>query len=289
MSDRAVELRLSPVGALVLAYDSTETPSAFRPPRVYTATALRSWQVDADINVWVNDPDRDERALDALRVDWLAGSAADLAKCRYRFGLTFGHGLPYFMIQIGCDRLESFAGEQPLSLQDWAGQYAAWWREWSRRQDPKRRDPDAADQPVLKPAVDPSSSPIHEWPGEPVAEWEPTDTPPELLAAIAAWCEAQFRPVSYDWGVRFYARQVDSWWAEGKRAGVTVRGIEDGRPGTSAECVHQFLLRRKSSGWVAEPLSRGWPPYGSAPERPANEKPWLLRWRSGEVLSRRRS
>ncbi len=130
------------------------------------------------------------------------------------------------MILIGCDRLESFAGEQPLSLQDWAGQYSAWWREWSRRQDPERRDPDAADEPVLEPAVDPPSSPIHQWPGEPVAEWEPTDTPPELLAAVGAWCEAQFRPVSYDWGNRFYGRQVDSWWAEGKRAGVTVRGIE---------------------------------------------------------------
>ena len=94
-----------------------------------------------------------------------------------------------------------------------------------------------------------------------------------------------------EWG-KGYARQVDGWWAEGRHAEVAVRGVEhildEGGTGRNVEAVWTFRLRSGPAGWVIRSWQQGWPPYGSAPARPAEEKPWLGRWQAGRVLCERR-
>jgi hypothetical protein len=301
ITEPTVRLVVSGVSALAVAYDGTCRPSEFAPTRSLTAADLRGWDCGAEPYAWVNAPAQDERLLDALRVDWFAGAAGDVPSCAYRLGLSFGHGFPSLWVLIGGAKLEAFAGRDPLPLDLWAEQYNAWWGGWRRHWAGKGKDPDpdavgVAEDLAIPAAVDAPLPADYPWPDEPVVEWEPTDAPADLLAALAGWFEAEAaRPRgSFDLHERFYARQVDSWWMEGKRAAATIRGVEHRPPvgeyaASNVECVQACLLRRSASGWVVQPLSRSWPPYGSAPARPAREKPWLGRWKSGAVLSERRA
>jgi hypothetical protein len=298
--DPTVRVAVSGVTALAVAYDATARPSEFVPPRLLTTTDLRDWPCGEEPFVWVNDAGCEARFLDALRVDWSAGTAADLSACAHRVGLEFGTPVPHLSLLVGGAKLEAFFGNDPLPLDLWADRYGAWWGGWRRRWDATDETPDAppaAEDTFIPAGVDPPLPPDYRWPDEPVVAWEPTDAPADVLAALARWFEdeAAKPPGAPGFDQRFYARQVDWWWVEGRRAGAAVRGVEHSpgegrkRRGRNTESVQEFLLRRAPGGWAVQPLSRGWPPYGSAPARPAAEKPWLGRWKSGTVLSERKS
>jgi hypothetical protein len=301
IADPTVRVRVSGVTALAVAYDATCRPSEFTPSRLLTTTDLRGWPCGSDVLVWVNSPGRDERLLDALRVDWFAGAAGELPACAQCLGISFGYTFSSLSILIGGAELEAFAGDDPLPLDLWADQYSAWWTGWRRHWDAKKQNPGAAPAPVAEDlaipvGVDPPLPADYPWPDEPVVEWEETDAPADLLAALRRWFEDEFGrpPGSFGLDPRLYVRQIDSWWLEGNRAGATVRGIQHSPPAgeypaRNIEFVQKSLLRRTPTGWTVEPLECGWPPYESAPARPASEKPWLARWRSGTILSERQA
>lgn len=299
IADPTVRVVLSCVKTLTVAYDAACRPSEFTPPALLTAAGLQSYYCNDEPVVWLNHPHSESRFLSAIRVDWFAGTVNDLTACAYRVGLSFGHGLPYLSILLGGAQLEAFAGRKRLSLALWGAQYGAWWDGWreywsAQRQNSNTEAKPGAEAAAIPAGVDPPLPAEYAWPEEPVVEWEPTDAPADVLQALTQWFgdEASSPRKSFGLDRRFYARQLDSWWVEGERASATVRGVEhnppvEGHPAQNIECVQECLLRRTASGWTVQPLARSWPPYGSAPARPAREKPWLLRWKSGKVLSRR--
>jgi hypothetical protein len=299
LADPTVRVQVSGVTVLAVAYDATCRPSQFVPSRLLTPADLRGWPCGSEAFVWVNNPERETRLLDALRVDWFAGAADEVPACARRLGLAFGNTFPSLALLIGGAELAAFAGDEPLSLDRWAEQYNAWWAGWQRHWAAKEQNPLMDLSLVVEDAVIPAGidTPLpanYAWPNETVVAWEVTDAPADLLATLTRWFEDEVgKPSgSFGCGARFYARQIDSWWVEGKRAGVTVRGVEHSpptgvSPARNIECVQECLLCRRPTGWAVQPLSRGWPPYGSAPARPASEKPWLARWHSGTVLSER--
>jgi hypothetical protein len=140
---------------------------------------------------------------------------------------------------------------------------------------------------------------------------EPTDVPRGLLEPIIDWFEGH---MDRDWwrmarawphldrslaehaeniaddcqyvGRWGYARQIDEWWWEGVHAEVTIRGIEHTMPDEEAEACNEesvwvFRLRREADRWVIRGYLQGWPDHGSAPARPASEKPWRSNWGNG--------
>jgi hypothetical protein len=297
LADRKVELVIHDLATLAVAYDAACRPSEFHPCHVLSAGDLHRWPSGAEPAVWVNDPGRDGDFLGALRVDWFAGGPAALPGCPVRVGLAFGYGLPGLQILVGGAGIEAFAAGRPLELAEWAAQYGAWWDGWHRHWAEKENNPAAPgslpEDTTIPAGIEPPLDPGYPWPDEPVVDWDPTDAPAEMLAALAEWFEAEARQEgSPGGGRRFYARQVDVWWVEGNRAAASVRGVEHSTPAgefpaSNTESVQQFSLRRRGTGWAVRPLARGWPPYGSAPARPAADKPWLLRWRSGPVVTER--
>lgn len=162
---------------------------------------------------------------------------------------------------------------------------------------------------------EPPPDPGYEPPDEPTFDLDPNDAPRELLAPVRDWFEAL---VACDWERRAlaerdvdvpldvqiervraacttfehgrwgYARAVDTWWIEGARAFVRIRGIEhsmatDEAPAVNTESVWDLELRRREGKWRIVRYAQGWPPYGSAATKPASEKPWLAKWKSGDV------
>jgi hypothetical protein len=92
--------------------------------------------------------------------------------------------------------------------------------------------------------------------------------------------------LSHDFGRWLYVRCVDSWWREGLRACVVVRGIEhtmpDGDdPARDEKTVETYGLRKSRDRWVIATWSQGWPRFGSAPT-PTGRQRWKDGWSLGE-------
>jgi hypothetical protein len=279
--------------------------------------------------VTVNSTAFREDCLFAPLVCWLLGDGESLGDCAFTLGLSFAHtgilGMPPSDVRllIGCEDIEIRAGGLPLSVETWREQFAAWWRGWHEhwRKKADGEGPSAGQlEDTFIPAGEPDPpAPHYRPPPEPPVAWEPTDIPAEILWALTELFEARFAGdwqrlarvypnldltteerasqlagwAVHDFGRWGYARQVDSWWSEGRHAEVVVRGVEHTMPeagaaGQNVETVWTFRLRNATAGWVIRTWQQGWPPYGSAPARPAVEKPWLGRWRSGTVLCERR-
>jgi len=296
LTDPTVELVIHDLSALAVAYDATCRPSEFQPDHVLSAGDLHRWSPRAESGVWINNPGLDEDFLGALRVDWFVGKPATLPGCPLRIGLAFGYGRPGLLMLVGGARIEAFAADGPLELAEWVAQYGAWWDGWHRHWAEKKSNPAAPasfpEDRTIPVGVSPPLDSEYPWPDEPVVDWDPSDAPAEMLTALGEWFEAEAcKEVSCDSFLgdrRFYARQIDVWWVEGNRAGASVRGVEhNAYKGSNTESVQQFSLRRRDTGWAVIQLARGWPPYGSAPARPAADKPWLLRWRSSPVITER--
>jgi hypothetical protein len=94
---------------------------------------------------------------------------------------------------------------------------------------------------------------------------------------------------AHDFGRWGYARSVERWWVEGRRACVVVRGVEhamaaDDDPATNQETVWTIALRNRRGEWCIDTYSQGWPAFGSAEKLDEKHKTWLKRWKSGRVL-----
>ena len=137
----------------------------------------------------------------------------------------------------------------------------------------------------------------------------PNDVPPEILSPIEAFhvglLEGDWRKVrgaaprldepeglseeelaeaylNDGLGSWSYIRQVDSWWREGERACVVVRGMEhtmpeDDDPAEDCETVIAYGLRHFEGRWIIWSSSQGWPEFGSAPEL-YEEPEWKKEW-----------
>jgi hypothetical protein len=99
--------------------------------------------------------------------------------------------------------------------------------------------------------------------------------------------------LSHDFGRWVYVRRVDSWWCEGDRACVVVRGVEHtmpegDKPARNEETVVTYGLRRFEDRWIIATWSQGWPRYGSVPKLPGGQS-WRDIWalRSNGEESRR--
>jgi hypothetical protein len=100
---------------------------------------------------------------------------------------------------------------------------------------------------------------------------------------LARWNES-----GDDFGRWGFARALDDWWIEGRRACAVVRGIEhempqEGDPAENRESVWTFALRWRECRWIIDSYVQGWPRFGSAKKLPSRRKPWLKRWQSGLV------
>lgn len=305
MEDRLVEFRLAGVQALAIGYDSPcpETrPSQFNPPHRISSDDLSGWRFrPQEVTLRINSPDCVD-ALEAARLDWMQGRESSVRNAPWTFCLHFDHwtdfGLPAIKVWLlaAGDSFTITSSGLTLDLADWERQFSSWWKGWREHWQTKssRTDeaeyPDASEYDTAIPLGE--SEPLdltYRPPSEPVFALGPTNLPPELIEAIAAWfsrCHGQTAEEALGrWG---YGRSVDDWWVEGNRACVVVRGIEhqmpsEGDPATNKETVWTFTARKKRGIWVIDSFSQGWPVHRSAPKLPYDQKPWLLAWESGEV------
>lgn len=227
-----------------------------------------------------------------------------------KFTVVDGGGVP-FDVEVWEQQFEAW----------WSG----WQRHWASKPDEEDEDGDdnaegegggASEYETAIPAGEPEPpDPSYRPPPEPVFALEPTEAPPEVLRPVRDWFEGHHardwarmarayphpeEPVEeraakleewscgHDFGRWGYARSVDDWWVDGRRACVIVRGVEhempsEGDPAGDREAVWTFALRHRVGGWVIDTYSQGWPGFGSAPKRRAAEKPWLKEWQSGTV------
>ncbi len=219
-------------------------------------------------------------------------------------------------IAVACNSVQPYSAGVFLDIDAWKAEFDAWWTGWqehwavSEQQDDQESD--AAVEDTFIPTAETTPPDLsYRQPARPPFQIEPTDAPGELLGPIiefhegmhqrnwprmaSAWpyfdrtpaeqaSQLAFQYLGYDYGRWIYIRQIDSWWCEGNRACVVVRGIEHlapdaEEPATNQETVVTYDLRRHRNYWVIATWSQGWPRYGSAPKlsgTPAWMKGWEL-------------
>lgn len=190
---------------------------------------------------------------------------------------------------IFCDMVEAEAGGVPLTLQDWHDQFDAWWKGWQEYWDHKYgedQQEDGDEDPVPEdkfiPAGDDEADLTYRPPDRPAFDVRKTDVPDDLIRPIRDFHEGHLaqdwrrmaiaypdlsspvenRPkvleerfLGPEWGRWQYIRRVDDWWQEGRRACVTVRGIEhwapmEGDPTEEREIVISYGLRELDGRWI---------------------------------------
>ncbi len=222
---------------------------------------------------------------------------------------------------IVCDAIEPFSGGRPLSLEQWNEQYRAWWDGWSEHWEEKadddfdgdgeEDDEDAYEYEIAIPAETSDLNPLdYNPPQKSPFQIGDTDAPVELLKPIEDFHSGMLQ---HDWrkvreasprlddeednlteeeleesylddgrGSWSYIRQVDSWWREGRRACVVVRGMEhtmpdEEDPAENRETVITYGLRELEGRWIIWSSTQGWPDFGSAPEL-YEEPEWKKEW-----------
>ncbi len=320
MDDRTVELRLSGVRAIVVAYDATwnhERPSEFEVPNDLCIQSLSPWPLPS-IEAWMSiNSKRDLETVElAARRDLLLGDLSEGSQSAARVCLGVDMGIPRIPITlwIACDGITPFASDKHLELQEWADQYDSWWKKCNEHWDEKPDyEPDIAPPPVEEDAFIPAGSNDdldrkYKPPSEPAFALDLTDAPHDLLSPLRDWFEAVFlqewerRAKSernpdesladqtakvQEWllgdsfGSWDYARQVDSWWIEGRRAHVRVVGVKhympmDGDPAENQLTQWDFALRQRDGEWVIHTYSEGG-------EVSTEGRRWIADWGSGTI------
>ncbi len=219
---------------------------------------------------------------------------------------------------VACDSIQPFTTGVPLDVDAWTRLFEAWWAGWREHWAAASPGRACDEEPTLEDAfipAGPSPPPdLSYWqPHEPPFQLTAADAPDELLWAIetfqaghhgrdwqrmasaypnfdrtseerAAQLKDQY--LSHDFGRWLYVRCVDSWWCEGVRACVVVRGIEHTMPEDNVsagneETVVTYGLRRSGDRWIIATWSQGWPRFGSAPKLPGGQS-WRDIWRLAE-------
>ena len=209
LTDRTVAFTLAGVRAVAVGYDSTsleDRPSAFEPPQHVTAGELADWPYrPQEAALWINSA-LTEDAVDAARVDWLAGGEPDLRAAGCTFCLTFDQwgdfGMPMIRVWLlagGDDFKISSGGGLPLDLDLWEGQFDGWWKGWRAYWALKPNDDTderggggggAREYETAIPAGEPEPPDLsYRPPAEPPFVLEPTDALPDLLRPFRDWFE----------------------------------------------------------------------------------------------------
>jgi hypothetical protein len=231
----------------------------------------------------------------------------------------FGMPMLHVRLMAGGDEFTIMSGGLSLDLDDWEKQYAAWWTGWKQHWDAKESDADeeGGEYELAIPAGEPETPDLgYRPPAEPIFDLEPTDAPPALIGCIRQYFEshhhrdwdrmAQVYPnatltaaerakqleswnLTDDFGRWGYARRIDDWWIEGSRGCVVLRGIEhqmafEGHEAKNCETVWTFVMHHRAGRWITVGCGQGWPGYRSAMDVPAEDKPWLRKWKSGNVV-----
>ena len=327
MEDRTVEFTLMGVEATSIGYDSSsfETrPSQFEPAQRITAEDVADWPFrPQEATLWINSSILGD-ALASARLDWLLGNEATLREVACTFCVMFDQwtdfGMPvnHVHIMAGGESLAISSGGVPLDLDEWEKQYHAWWQGWKEHWENK--EDNAPDEPseyelAIPAGVDAAPDLSYEPPAEAAFALEATNVPVEVIRPIREWFESQHErnwvrmaciypcpdesleeraeqlqelKTGHDFGRWGYARSIDNWWAESKRACVVVRGIEHQMPyeeegAENRETVWTFALRKRDGIWTIDTYSEGWPGFGSAKKLSTQEKPWLKSWRAGRI------
>ena len=328
LDDRIVEFRLAAIQAVAIGYDSASPevrPSQFNPTRRITTDELADWPYRTQEASLEIDSEKTEEVLESARLDWMVGEEPILKKSSHTFCLAFDQwtdfGMPIIQVRIlvGAGTFTITTGGIPLDIDEWSNQYAAWWAAWKKHWDSKSSE--STGPPVdFDMAIPAGESKLPDLsyrpPKEPPFALEPTDCPLGLFSPIQTFLESHHEmdwmrmarvypgldetlehraenlrawKSRHDFGRWWYARSVDQWWQEGRRASVTVRGIEhvmpsEGDPTENRETVWTFRLWQRIGEWIIQGYSQGWPGFQSAKSISIDKKPWLAHWRSGPVL-----
>jgi hypothetical protein len=284
-------------------------PSRFRVRRPLKAQDLRNWQQPVgEAVIAINSSSADFRLETACRIDWLADGAPDrqAASRLLRVHLDLSPHLHRpdgvrAALYIECDSVQTFSHGIPLDLDQWAMEYQAWWTGWKEYWDTKPVDGDdeasGLEKAYIPAGVDPPPDTAYWPPDRPAFQVGETDAPVALLRPIEKLLSGVLsrdweqvadaypdlslptdrraraladRYLSFDFGRWIYARRIDSWWLEGSRACVIMRGVEhrvpDGEdPEANEETVVTYGLRLHRGCWIIWTWSQGWPRHGSAP------------------------
>jgi hypothetical protein len=230
----------------------------------------------------------------------------------------FGMPVNHVNVVVAADSFDISSGGMPLDLDEWELQYQAWWQGWKEHWETRGNggpeEPSEFERAIPAGVGEPPDL-AYAPPTESAFALEKTDVPAEIVRPIRDWIESQHerdwlrmaliypcpdevaedrakKLMEWNTGHLFgrwaYARSIESWWAETKRACVVVRGIEhqmpiEGDPAENRETVWTFALRKREGIWTIDTYSQGWPGFGSARVLSAKEKPWLKNWRAGVV------
>jgi hypothetical protein len=204
-------------------------------------------------------------------------------------------------LAIDCESLEPFTNGVPLDIETWVRQFEAWWAAWRHHWSEQGKNEEGEQEPVMEDTFIPAGQPdppdlSYRPPSAAPFLLPPTNAPGELLKPIEDYHTglherdwprvaaaypffdqdpneraARFREqfLNYEFGRWVYVRHIDSWWCEGNRACVVVRGVEhvkgdDDSPSRNEETVITYGLRRFRQTWVIATWSQGWPRFGSA-------------------------
>lgn len=301
-----VALTFTGVKALAIALDSYDTsvqPSKAILPRPFAIGRIARWHQwpHADGPSFRDTASLDE-ALSATRVDWTEGDPKLLMDSRIH--TSIGEFSPRIEphagrvaanILIGASDLLVQSRGKALSFKQWNAEYANWWRNWEEGQEPEIPEPEVEPATRKRRPVtfDRGGPPTN----EPAFDVGSTDLPLDLVK----WARRAFErtytkadklrrsPPNPDAVENCqFARSVESWWREGRRAYIRIRGIDfdpatEDTPAECREAVWELALFRSTRGWKQRSWSYSYPAFGSAPKKPLNEKPWLKAWRGGPV------
>jgi len=310
--DRRVRLELRDVDLVALGYDPTwnhEKPSEFSLPADLEIDHLSELPCPiTDAEVAMDSRTAEEDLKLAARVHWLRGEPHSLGRSPHNISIRFGAGLPRIPMHVfvAYGTLHTFDAQGPLALSLWELQFAAWWKGWEEHWSSQDAD-DSSAEPVLEDAFIPvgTESPSSDVnpPELPAFLIHDADVPADILRPLRDWFEGtharqwsrvaaaeahpdiapeqRARTLCANHGDRWpYARAIDSWWREGLRVHVRVRGAEytagsEGEPAATEETVWDFALRLRGATWAIRTHSQGWPAYGSAEASPRAREPWL--------------
>jgi len=216
-------------------------------------------------------------------------------------------------IRVACDSIH--VTSIGMLLDDWRRQFEAWWEGWREHWQDKdteaTTDQKSVQEDMFIPAGESDAPDLtYRPPMKEVLQLSESDIPLDLLEPLRSFHEGvlkrdwQNTAIAYpnfdqtvderalqlgeaylsdDYGRWLYIRQVDSWWIEGQRACVVIRGIEhtmpDGEdPAEDRETVVTYGLLKRNGRWTISTWSQGWPQYGSAESSDKSEA-WKSEWK----------
>lgn len=298
--DRNVELRISSVERIAAYYDAANFKqrfSEFSDLQYFNIDALQQAPIeDFDCEIAVNSLDELFNLRTSGHVDWLVGEPIEIEFPTDVFCLfvtlktgNYRLGAVRSSIMFQGTSIETWSSGKPLSLQEWGSQFAAWWKGWENHWESDRLD-EPKEEDVFIPAGEESPQDLKfRPPDKPAFAVNPEDVNAALLEPIRDYHEGiltrDWSRVAKAWpnldkddteqarefessflgdefGRWVYLRQLESFWQEGPRACVTLRGVEywapfDNEPAETVETVVSYCLRCLDGRWVIRKYSQG--------------------------------